>query len=318
MSTSGTYAFTVTRDQIIRQAMLEIGRLDPDEVPTANETNDCAFKLNMIVKQWQGKGDFGPGLKVWTRKHGNLFLRSTTGKYTVGPSATGWTLSNVATTTVAAAGPGAGSITVASAAGIVIGYSIGVELTSGDLFWTTVSNVVGAAITLNSVLPSASPLGAQVFCYQTTAQQPVLIETVVLRDNQGNDTPVRLLTVQDYDNLPSKVNPTNISDPAAIYYEFQLGNSNLYTDVAGAQDVTKYLVITFMEPVQDFNQALDNPYYPQEYYLALTWGLAKEICPMFKGVWTPLMESLYTAAIAIAKKKDPERLTIFFQPGNDE
>jgi len=290
MATSGTYSFTCNRNEIIRQAMLNIGKLDADDPIPATEMSDCAFTLNMLVKQWQGKSDFAAGLKVWTRRRGHLFLSSTQYQYVLGPSGTGWTLDFVSPTTTAAALAAATSVTLSSVTGVAAAYYIGIELASGDMFWTTVTTVVGLVANLTAALPSAVNSGAQVFVYQTIATQPI----------------------------PSKTDPTNISDPSAIYYEFQLGSSYLYTDVAGAQDVTKHIVLTYMEAIQDFNNPTDEPEYPQEMFLTLCWGLAKEIAPMFHATWTQLMQNNYENAMAIGKKKDAEVNTMFYQPGVDE
>jgi hypothetical protein len=322
MSTSGTYSFLVTRDDIIRQAMLAIGKLDPYESPDPQQTVDCSMMLNALVKQWMGKADFARGLKVWTRKRGHLFLSNSAYQYTVGPGATGWTNSYVAPTLAAAAAASATSLTLSSTTSISAGYYIGIELDSGALYWTTVSTVTSSPVGVTipaSGLPSAASSGNQVFCYQTTAQQPLLIEAAVLREQDLTDSPVRIIQdVRDYDLLPNKVDPSNIADPTAIYYENQLTNSYLYTDCGAAQDVTKHLVLTYLEPVQDFNNATDNPYYPQEWYMALFWGLAKNICPMFNRPWTPLMQNNYDSALQIAGKKDPEISTMYFQPGAED
>jgi hypothetical protein len=136
LTTSGSYSFSVNRDQVIRQAMLNIGKLDESEVPTAQQTSDCAFCLNMLIKQWQGRADFAPGLKVWTRRRGHLFLSGTTGQYSVGPGATGWTESYASTTTASAAAQGATVVTVSSTVGIAATYHIGIELNSGTIQWT--------------------------------------------------------------------------------------------------------------------------------------------------------------------------------------
>jgi hypothetical protein len=318
VSTSGTYSFTVTRDQIIRQAMLNIGKLDETEAPTASEISDCSFVLNMLVKQWQGKADFAPGLKVWTRKLGYLFLSGSTGKYTVGPGATGWTNSFASTTTTATAASGASAVVVSSATGIANGYNIGIELDSGALQWTTASSVVGSTVNLAATLNAQASKGSQIFAYATAAQQPLYIETATLRDQNNSDTPIRLIRdVKDYDILPNKADPTNLSDPTAIYYENQLTNSNLYTDCGAAQDVTKYLVLRYMEPIQDLNSPTDNFEYPQEWYLALAWGLSSEISPMFHAAWTPKMEENFKRSLAVAQKKDAEVSSLYFVPGED-
>ena len=316
MTTSGTYAFGVNRDQIIRQAMLNIGKLDAEESPLAQDTTDCSFVLNMLCKQWQGKTDFSAGLKVWTRKRGYLFLNNSTGRYSVGPGGTGWTNTPIFTTTTAAAAANATVLAVPAGLSIATGDNVGIELDSGALFWTTVVSYATTVLTLTAGITSASLSGSQVYAYTTAATQPIHIETAVLRDDTLNDVPVNIIRdVQTYDMLPQKANPQNMSDPTAIYYEFQLTNSYLYTDVGAAQDVTKYLVITYFEAVQDFNVPLDSPYYPQEWFLALCWGLAKEIAPMYNAVWTPLMQENWTTSTAIAKKKDPEIRTDYYQPG---
>lgn len=321
MSTSGTYSFTVNRDQIIRTAMLNIGKLDESETPTAQQTTDCAMMLNMLIKQWMGKADYAPGLKVWTRRRGHLFLSNSTGTYSVGPTATGWSNTITSPLTTANAVGGASSVSLSSATGVTIGDYIGVELNSGVLYWTTIANIASLVVTLTAPLPAGaagnSASGSQVFTYTTAAQQPLKIEAVVLRDQQGNDTPIIQLQQKDYDYLPSKAAPLNTGDPTAFYYEFLLTNSALYTDVAGAQDVSKHLVITYLEPVQDVTQASDNFEYPQEYFLALSWGLAKQIAPSFQAAWSSLMQDNYKDAIAIAQHKDAEVITDYFQCGAD-
>lgn len=318
MTTSGVFSFTVNRDQVIRDAMLNIGKLDEVETPSAQDITDCNLKLNMLIKQWMGRTDFAPGLKVYKRKWGYLFLSNSTNKYTVGPNGTGWTNSFVRPLTTVTAAAGAGSITVDSATGIATSYHIGIQLDSGALQWTTVSGVVGLVVSLNAVLTGQSSSGSQVYCYQTTAQQPLNIETAVLRDQYNEDTPLRFMrTVQDYANHPSKTDLQNISDPTEIYYEFQLTDSFLYTDCAAALDVRKYIVVSFMEPVQDMVNPTDTFDYAQECFLALSWGLSKQIAPMYGMPWTQNMESNYQAAVAIAGHKDAEITTMFFQPGEE-
>lgn len=316
MTTSGVYSFSVSRDDIIRQAMLNIKRLDPDETPTATETNDCARVLNMMCKQWMGKSDFAPGLKVWTRKRGVLLLSNSTGILTIGPTAQGWSNSMAVTTLAATAAGGSTSLSVASATGFTTGYTLAVELDSGSLQYLTISGVAGTTITVPALNSQASS-GNAVYCYQTAAQKPRKIETALLRDEFNTDTPLNIMTVQTYDQLPNKTDPNNVGDPTAIYVEEGLTTTTIYTDVGACQDVSKYIVLTYLEPVQDFTTTTDTPYYPQEWYLALCWGLTEQIAPMFSAMWTDKMESLKNTAIAIARNHSAEISDLYFQPGND-
>lgn len=319
MTTSGTYIFTVNRDTIIRQALLDCGKLDGIETPEPQDIQDCATKLNMMVKQWQGKSDYAPGLKTWTRRRGHLFLSSTTGQYLVGPAAPGWTLAYVSPTLSTTVAAGGVAIGLSSLVGVAVLNSIGVIQTDGSLFWTTVLSVVGAVVTLTAGLPVGAAAGATVFCYVTSAQNPLYIETAILRDQYNSDTPMRIMRdVRTYDMISNKADPNNASDPGGIYYEFQLDNSNLFIDCGAAQDVNKHLVLTFLETIQDFNNPLDAPEYPQEWMLPLCLGLQKLISPMYNKPWTQLMQDNFVAALAIARHKDAEIVEMYFQPGSED
>ncbi len=320
MATSGTYSFGMTRDDIIRQSFLNIGKLDSFDILDAAQTADTAIVLNMMVKQWMGRSDFAPGLKMWLRKHGHLFLQNNSGVYVVGPGCTPGGTNAYTPTTLSVTAPSASTtVTLTSVSGVGAGYYIGIELDSGALFWTTVVGApVGLVATLAATLPSQAGSGAQVFVFQTIAQQPLFIETASLRDSNLFDTPIRMMTLQDYDWLSNKADPTNLQDPTAVYYENQLTNSFLYTDAGASQDVSKHLVLTYQEPVQDFNNVLDNPYFPQEWYLPLCWGLSKLICPQYNRPWTPLMQENFITALRIAQQKDAEKSSLYFQPGAED
>lgn len=317
MATSGTYSFGVTKYDIVRQAMLNIGKLDPAEQPTADEMQDCTLMLNMMCKQWMGKTDFAPGLKVWTRKRGHLLLSNSTGTYTIGPTAQGWTNALTTTVTTAAAAAAAAAIVVSSVVGITTASTVAISLDSGALHYSGVSSVAGSTVNLTVALPSSAASGSTVFAYSVAAQNPKDIETAVLRDAYNTDSPLGVMTVQDYDYLPNKADPLSSGDPSGIYFERGLTTSRVYTDVGSALDTRSHIVITYQEPIQDMTVNADAPYYPQEWYLALCWGLSEQISPMFKANWTPKMEGLKNTSLLIARQGDPEKSTMYFQPGEE-
>lgn len=315
MATSGTYSFYVTRDDIVREALLNIKKIDGIDPIPPELMNDCVRKLNLLIKQWQGRADFAPGLKVWTRKTGHLFLHSNTGEYPISTTLQGWATNYVQQFITSALSVGVTVVPVASTSGMTVGDKVGIELDMGDLFWTTVASLDATNVTLASSIPSTSVSGNILFTYTSTPQVPLVLETATLRDMNYNDTPLSIMQRRDYDFLPNKVNPTNLGDPTAILYETNLGYGTLYTDIAGSNDVSKHIVLTFMEAVQDIVNNTDVPYYPQEWYRPLCWGLAKECAPMCNAAWTPTMESNYTDSLGIAKHKDPEVETRYFQCG---
>jgi len=319
MTTSGTYNFSVNRDQIIRGAMINIEKLDEIEQPSPQDIIDCSFWLNMLMKQWMGTKDFAPGLKTWTRRHGYLTLSQLAYEYPLNSSTQGWSNSLILTTLTAAVSSGS-VLAVSSVAGMSVGDNIGVVLDAGYVYWSTIATggINGLNITINGAVPSNAALGAVVYDEGLTlAQQPLEIITASLRNSSKSDIPLRILTSNQYDALPNKTDPTNIGDPTAIFYDWQLTQGNLYLDVGGAQDPTKYILLTYLEEIQDLNNPAETPEYPPEWFLPLTLGLSKLICPMYHGTWTPDRETNYTAALAIAQKKGVVVETAYFQCGED-
>jgi hypothetical protein len=338
MALSGTFSFTVVRDDIIREAMLNIGAIGEAEVPTAQEVTDCARKLNMMVKQWMGSLDFAPGLKMWTRQRGDLFLSSTTGRYAIGPGGTAWAGGCAALPgqnfgmdqTIANAIAGATTINVGvgSTGNYTANDFVVLCLTNGNTYFTTISSINAGAGTFTIPAPGLpSPMASNgfIFNYTTQAQRPVQILTATLRDTTNVDTPLNIMTLQDYEILPTKTMITSPADPTAIYYESQFANvtnvngpGQLYTDCGAAQDTTKYIHIVFLRPVMDFNNPGDNPEYPQQWYRPLCWGLSREICGMFDATWTDDMRANYTEAMTMAREGDPETTSFFFMADADQ
>lgn len=327
MTTSGTWAFTITRDEIIREAMLNIGAIGESEVPTAQEVTDCARKLNALVKQWQGTQDFAPGLKMWERQRADLFLSSTKGVYALGPSGDNWAAGVTALSgqnygqDQLIANAASAATTLATGVGSTGNFTAGdflvVQLNSGDIYSTTITSVNAGAGTLvipAPGLPSAAGANAYLWNYTTKGQRPLAIVTCILRDIQQNDTPLDPMTVQDYEVLPTKTAPSFVSDPSAFYYESQLTNGQIYFDMAGAQDVTKHIHLVYVRPVMDFNNPGDNPEYPQQWYRALCWGLSREIAGMFDAEWSNDMNLNYMESVAMAREADSEVTSFYFQP----
>jgi hypothetical protein len=332
VTTSNSFSFTVNTADIVREMMLNVGAIGEAEVPTAQEYTDCVRKLNMMVKQWMGKQDFAPGLKMWTRQRGDLFLSSSQYQYALGPFGDNWAGGIAA---IAGANYGQDQLTaqagtnattlvfgVGSTSNYTAGDFIVIQLNSGDIFSTTIVSVNAGAgsIVITAGIPSPAGVGNYVWNYTTKAQRPLNILTNVLRDVYNNDTSQDPLTLEDYESLPTKTMPTFQSDPTAFYYESQIGTSTIgsgqfYIDCGGAQDVTKHLHMVFLRPVMDLVNPGDNPEYPQQWYRALCWGGSREICGMFDAPWTQDMEANYQEAVAMAREGDSDTTTFYFQPG---
>lgn len=329
-TTSGSFNFSVTRDDIIREAMLNLALLEENELPTAQEVNDCARKLNMIVKQLAGNMDKAPGFKMFQRQRGDLFGSPTQFVYNLGRTTTDHWSGGVtglalpttfnAFTLSGALAPGATLIPVTSTAAMNIGDQIGIVIGS-SIFWTTILNLVAnTSVTLPAPgLPAAASAGTPVYNYTQSAERPVEILTGLLRDSTNTDTPLNRMSLEIYEALPTKVQPGYVADPTAFYYEAQMANNmgQLYIDCSGFQDVTKRLHFVYLRESQDFDNPGDAPEFPQEWFMALSWMLSLQICGMFDGDWTPDRQAAFLIAIGPAREANAQTDDKYFQVEED-
>lgn len=276
MAYTGTTTFAVTRTDIINRAAGKIGLLDSGETLSSNAIADMGTQLNIIVKRIMADG-----VGLWLRLTPTLFLQKGQESYQLGASSTDhWTISYNATTTTAAAAANATTITVASTTGIVNGYQIGITQTDGTKFWTTVSgSPSGSTVTLTAGLTVGCASGANVYCYQTTADRPQKILYCNRRYTADLtniiDVPVDVRSQMDYMNLPQKGNQ---SQTVQVTYVPTIASATLYVwptyDGVSGYDLLQFVTEGIME---DITGATDNPYFPIEWADFLIWQLAAEM-----------------------------------------
>lgn len=332
MATSGSYDYTVTASQVITAALEDLQVIGAGESPAAADVTMSLVTLNLMTKEWMGKPTFAPGMKRWTRNFIYVFMRQYKNIYVLAQGQVG--ADNAAlnaycsTTTTAAASSGASTITVSttiltwpngqSGGSISSGDRIGIQLASGDLQWTTVSGApAGQVVTLSATLTGNVSSGATVFTYSSTnvVDLPLDFVTMVRRDINGIDYPMdKMADMYGYEQITNK----NItSTPIQWFWEKKRINGNLYIDCFPA-DVTNVFRICALYPIDDEDSASNDMAFPQQWFGALEWGLAKKLCPKFGKEWTPTMEQNYNEAMVSAAAVDPEIVYQYFQPNRDQ
>lgn len=93
----------------------------------------------------------------------------------------------------------------------------------------------------------------------------------------GIDTPMRLLTKQEYNMLGNK---TSQGTPIQAYYNPQreYGILSLFPVPA---DTSYTVTFVYQRPFEDFDSGTDNPDFPQEWMEALKYGLAVRLAPEY-------------------------------------
>lgn len=318
MATSGTTSYSVTELDVITDAMQDAGIIGAAD--TTIDSDDYAVarrKLNLLIKQWSSQIDFAPGLKMWTRRRGYLFLQADQIVYSLGPSGDECAADSYVTSTLASsASGGAGTITLVSATGFSASMRIGVLLDSGSIQWTTINGApAGAVVTLTANLTSAASAGARVFAYTSKVLRPFEIKTASLRDTASDDFGMDVHTVLEaYEAIGSKADE---GTPSALYFEAQRTNAKVYLDCAPT-DLTDVIRFVYMSYIEDMSATTNDVDMPAEWFRPLAAQLAIDICPAFGRSVTPEMKLKRDEALAMAKNAYPERSVAEYQNCPDE
>lgn len=323
MPTSGSWNYSVTALQIVTSAAEDIGVIANGQTLDPNDLTTMLRTLNLLVKQWQGTSDKFPGLKVWTRQRLVLFPVYNQARYLVGPAATDdrASVNSLSTLTTANKAANATALVVSSTAGMTAADIIGIVLDDGTIGWTTISTVTNATdlvLPVNTVGAAAS--GRVVYTFTSKAQRFVEIESALLRDNSALGQPIDLsldiyTDVQQYESLVQKNAP---GDPTAVLVEYQRLNTAVTCNFAAA-NVYKSLRLTVIYPSEDYDDATgaDDIAYPQEYYAALEWELARRSAPKFGRTWTPDLQQHWTISVQEGINFNPVDTHLSFEPGRD-
>src|SRR3990172_1452303 len=164
MATSGSRNFTVSRAEIIEEAVANIGALDPGNTLSAEEAARASLRLNLMIKGWMAHG-----ANLWRREEIVLYLQSGQQSYAFGTDNFAKIADVVETTLAADAALGATSVTVTDATGIVTWDVAGIKLDDGSIYWPANGvTVAGNALSFTPGLPSAATSGNNVYSYPYT------------------------------------------------------------------------------------------------------------------------------------------------------
>lgn len=267
MATSGSISFTVNRDEVITEALEQLGVLADGESPSADQLTSYGRKLNMLVKTLQADG-----LNLFAVQELHLIPQASQNKYGLGGSSTDHLTATLVKTTLSTAGAATdGTVVVTSYTGMSNGDNIGVQLDDGTIQWTTINGApVSTTVTLTTALTGAAAAGNAVYVYTTAANRPMKILNVNLRSIDDIDTPVWPSMRMDYINITTK---TQTGETNEWYYDPQINTGEFYVWPIQT-DVSKHFVLWVQRTLEDFNAATDNPDFPQEWFLPLAFNLA--------------------------------------------
>lgn len=309
MTVSGTNTFTLTKNEVIEMAFARIGVISEGATLTSYQIDRGSQLLNVMIKSWLAKG-----FRLWKQERATLFLDSSTNEYILG---TANATTDYANPTLSAdASSGATSIVVSSAAGLVIGYNIGIVQNNNTILWTTITNIVSTTITLNAALTSDASSGNNVFVYQTKLGKVENIINAQLKMNPTTEIPLQLNSRDTYDALPVK---TLTGIPNKLYYN-KLLDSGIIRLFPQPSSVNYFVNFTYQKQFYDMTNPTDSFDFPVEWLRALYLNLAKILYgfyPISDATQIQLLVAEADSALIEVMSFDDENTSIYFEPATD-
>ena len=274
MALSNSYDFSTTRDTLITDALLYIGALGEGETPTSSSVTEAARMLNMLMKAWAADG-----MPVWALDRGYVLPITDVSSI----ATTSHVVTDYTTTTLSADEAASQTVlSVTSSAGMTALDQVGIELDDGTMHWTTIVSVDSSVqITITSALASVASSGNRLFSYTASTDRvarPIrVVHADLLNVTDATSNEIDIVDRQTYFNLPSRTEEGSIN---VLYHDPELSAGQIYfwPRFQSGDDVIEF---TFQRPFMDFDSASDNPDCPQEFYLALTLGLASLLGPKY-------------------------------------
>lgn len=268
MATSGSIDFSVSRDNIILEALQMCGVVSEGGTPTSTQYTECSRLLNMVVKYFQTKG-----YNIFATTKMVLFPKMNTFKYTIAGAAGDHCCleSDLVQTAVKTAYSAGTSLDVASTTGMTNADNIGVVMDDGSLVWKTLTVVDSDTVTLSGGLGGTAAVGNVVYTYTSKVNRPMKMLTTVFRDQNGTDVEANIISKYEYDTIPVKTSTSN--RPNQVYYDPQLTAGYAYVWPAN-NDMRVTGIFTIVRTLEDFDATGDTPDFPQEWYLLLVVSLA--------------------------------------------
>ena len=146
--------------------------------------------------------------------------------------------------------------------------------------------------------------------------KPMRLLEVSRKDSSGNEVDLNRVTLNEYESLPNK---TTTGTPVNYYYEPQRLVGQLYLwpgpDATFASNDT--IEIVYQSPFNDMDVGNEDVDFPNEWYDALTLGLAYRLSGKY-GTLDYRERALLRAdamdALELAKGYDVEDGSVYFQP----
>lgn len=304
MSTSGSYNWTINRDEALLRACQEaniLGQQDTvSDLQTSNIYEFVQYKLSAMLSTWSIDG-----IKISKRKVAYLFPALLQHKYELGSPSGASNITNTYVSTTISANEAAGQtvLSITSTTGMTAADFIGIELNSGTRQWTTIVSVDSTTqVTVTAALTGAADAAKTVVSYTSKINRPLEVlygTTLDIVSSNLTEVEIAPLSHDEYLKMPVK---NTVGRPNNFYYDGQQNNSNPFTSsiyvYPEPQNVTNIIKLVYVDRIQDLDSSTDSLDLPSEWFETVVMNLACALMYSYGkkemlGIFEPKAKDMY-------------------------
>lgn len=316
MALSSSWDFTIQRDYIINMAFRLIGLLGEDQTASTTRIGQASQALNMMVKGWQAEG-----IGLWMNRELVLFPQADVVKYGIGEAGmSGYSTycipfeDYVKTEVSTAAAAADTSFVVDSVTGMSASDYLGIETDNGDIHWTTINAIDTTTYTISfaTALDYAAAVDNHVYSgFSTYAQRPLEIIQAWTRDSEEIDTPIEIMSLQEYRLLSNKTTETTRPTGIAFNPLPLIGIVYVWPEPS---DMKTRIHLIAKYPFQDFDVSTSDIDFPVEWLEPIVYNLALRIAAEYGRTPSQLVTAIAIESYQRLKDFDREQVSVKFKP----
>ena len=280
MATSGSTDFTVTRDEIIIEALELVDALATGQTVPTTDTTSASRSFNMYIKALQLEGT-----NLWTRTRIEEVLTASTVVTGSDTNAYVCTRSHTSSTTTEP-----------------------ITGTNWSSYWEKTSATSGGAWADVTAYNYVGDF--------TLSSAYINIDSIFIREvsnGEHSDYDIDIKPLGDYFSLSDKYS-NGRGVPLNLYVDEQLSGITGYLYPTPEAGMIAHMLVNRV--IEDFDAGTDNPDFPVRWFEALSYGLAVRLAPKY-GIWGDKLAQLsgmYEGKLTKARKDDKETTTLFMAP----
>jgi hypothetical protein len=268
MATSGNVGLQTSGTDLCYTAMWLLGQYNSD-IPTLSAA-DQAMALRLL--NWDMKHSQCFNGFLFKTSVAYLFLPSNQIIYTLSSAGDHCTEAYVTANTTAIT---TGTSMSVPTTGMTTGDTILIPLSNKTYQATTITVVNSTTLTLGATVSESIPSTTRIFTYTSKINKPLRIYGVASRlyDTSSNffDRPLQPWAFKDWCTLAS--DKVNTSEPVGSAYIPRRTDGLLFT-IGANQDLARLMILVIQKEVEDLTSAVNEPDFPNEWFLALVLRLA--------------------------------------------